>query len=246
MADFDPLTVPKVMDQSVRRINDQGYPRQALLDYEQALQQWMQANTANTNTRLNLVSTEIDGAYAAVSAEATTRATQDGILASRIDTVGASVDAVEAAAVTETTARIAGDAANASTITTVSATANSALTGANNATASGAVYIAAKAAPSGASAAYGWHITAGGAFAGMEALALSGGGSAIGILADRFYVTDSGTAQLLLDYNGSAFVFGVPILLRSGTSGARQEITNENTRIYDANNVLRVAIGINI
>lgn len=168
MADFDPLTVPAVMPMAVRRINEGGFPKQALLDYEQALQAWMKSNVANTNTRLNLVSDEVDGAYAAVATEATTRATADSALASSITTVDAKV---------------------------------------GNISASGAVYLAAKAAPSGASAAYGWYLTAGSAYAGMEALALSGGGSAIGFTASQFLFTDSGTGVPVLAYSGSKFGF---------------------------------------
>ncbi len=92
MADFDPLTVPAVMPMSVRRTNEGGFPAQAMLDYEQALQQWMKSNVTNTNTRLNLVSEEVDGAYAAISTEATTRATADGALASDITAVEVAFD----------------------------------------------------------------------------------------------------------------------------------------------------------
>jgi hypothetical protein len=116
----------------------------------------------------------------------------------------------------------------------------------NNATASGQVYLAAKATPAGAAASYGWYLTAGSSFAGMEAIALSGGGSAIGFTANKFYFTDSGTAQLVFGYSAGAFYFQVPVVIQSGTSGARQVITNENTKIYDSGNVLRVAIGVNI
>lgn len=207
MADFDPLTVPAVMPDTVSRFREGGFPKQALLDYEQALQAWMKANVANTNTRLNLVSDEVDGAYAAVATEATTRASADSALAATITTVDAAVDSISA---------------------------------------SGAVYLAAKAAPSGASAAYGWYLTAGNAFAGMEALALSGGGSAIGMTANQFVFTDAGTSQSVFSYSGGVWVLSSAVVIRSGMSGARQEITNENTKIYDSSNVLRVAIGINI
>lgn len=119
-------------------------------------------------------------------------------------------------------------------------------TKADSATASSAVYLAAKSTPSGATAAYGWYLTAGSSFAGMEAIALSGGGSAIGFTANQFYFTDSGTAQAVFGYSAGAFYFQVPVVIQSGTSGARQVITNENTKIYDSSNVLRVAIGTNI
>lgn len=157
----------------------------------------------------------------------------------RINEVSEEVGDVAASVVTETEARIDGDEALASTITTVDAKADSA-------TASGAVFLSAKAAPSGATAAYGWYLTAGTAFAGMEAVALSGGGSAIGFTANKFFFTDSGTAQQAFSYSGGLFYFNVPIVIQSGASGARQVITKENTKIYDSSNVLRVAMGINI
>ena len=160
-------------------------------------------------------------------------------LQTKITTVEEVADDAAAAVTTEAIARADADSALASDITTVE-------TSVGNISANGAVYLAAKAAPTGATAAYGWYITAGAAFAGMEALALSGGGSAIGFTADKFYFTDSGTAQQVLDYNGSAFVFQVPIVIQSGTSGARTVVTSENIKIYDASNVLRVSLGINI
>ena len=160
-------------------------------------------------------------------------------LQTRITTVEEVADDAAAAVVTEATARADADSALAIDITTVE-------TSVGNISAGGAVYLASKAAPTGATAAYGWYITAGAAFAGMEAIALSGGGSAIGFTADKFYFTDSGTAQQVLDYNGSAFVFQVPVVIQSGTSGARTVVTSENIKIYDASNVLRVSLGINI
>jgi hypothetical protein len=160
-------------------------------------------------------------------------------LQTRITTVEDVADDAAASVVTEAIARASADSAIAATVTTVDAKVG-------NISASGAVYLAAKAAPTGATAAYGWYITAGAAFAGMEAIALSAGGSAIGFTADKFYFTDSGTAQQVLDYDGSAFVFGVPIVIRNASTGERQEITSSNTKIYDSSNVLRVAIGVGI
>lgn len=119
-------------------------------------------------------------------------------------------------------------------------------TRAGNATANGQVYLAAKATPAGAAASYGWYLTSGSAFAGMEAIALSGGGSAIGFTANQFYFTDSGTAQPVFAYNGSAFVFQVPVVIQSGSTGERTVQTPANTKIYDAAGTLRVAIGVGI
>lgn len=271
MADFDPLTVPAVMPQKVARVTTAGLPTQPLLDYEQALQSWMKSNVTNTNTRINLVSEEIDGAYAAVETEATARASADEAIASQITTVTARVEDAEASIVAETTARTTADTALASDITSLTSTvsgvsaavtteastrasADTALAAsittveaiANNGTASGSVYLAARTAPSGATAAYGWHLTAGSSYAGMEAIALSAGGSAIGFTADKFYFTDSGTAQQVLSYSSGSFIFQVPIVIQSGTSGARTVVTSENIKVYDSAGNLRVAIGVNI
>lgn len=114
---------------------------------------------------------------------------------------------------------------------------------AGNATANGQVYLAAKATPAGAAASYGWYLTAGSSFAGMEAIALSGGGSAIGFTANKFYFTDSGTAQPVFAYDGTAFVFQVPVVIRNASSGARLVISNNKIEVYDASNVRRVVIG---
>lgn len=160
-------------------------------------------------------------------------------LTTKITTLTDTTDDLAAELVVEQTARIDGDTALAGQITTVD-------TKVGNISASGAVYLAAKAAPSGATAAYGWYLTAGSAFAGMEAVALSGGGSAIGFTANQFYFTDSGTAQQVFSYSGGSFVFNVPVIIRSGTSGERTEITPQNIKIYDSGSVLRVALGVSI
>lgn len=152
-----------------------------------------------------------------------------------IDTTGETTAEVEQI----TQALTDGTGAYGSYITTINAKAN-------NATASGQMYFAAKAAPSGATSAFGLYLTAGGSYAGFEAMAVSGGGSAIGMTASQFYFTDSGTAQQVLTYSSGVFIFNVPIVIRNASSGARQEITSSNTKIYDASNVLRVAMGTGI
>lgn len=118
-ADFDPLTVPAVMPVSVRRIAEGGFPTQFLLDYEQALQQWMKSNVANTNTRMTYVFEQVDGAYAAVTVEANARASADEALAEQITTVEAQVGENSAAIVAEILARTTADEALASDITTL-------------------------------------------------------------------------------------------------------------------------------
>jgi len=118
----------------------------------------------------------------------------------RFSQVSDAVDDSTASVATETAARIAGDDALAATITTVD-------TKVGNISAGGAVYLAAKAIPTGATAAYGWFITAGGSFAGMEAVALSGGGSAIALTANQLKFTDAGTLTDVLTYSAGKFRF---------------------------------------
>lgn len=205
MADFDPLTIPAPLPESVPRVEQNGHPTIEQMQQEIAQTAWMQSNVASTNTRLNLVTDAVGGVSAAVETEAAARATADTALAS--------------------------------TMTTVEAKANAA-------TASGQVYLAAKAAPSGASAAYGWYLTAGNAYAGMQAMALSGGGSAIGFTANQFCFTDAGTAQAVFSYiGGGRWVLNGAMIIRSGASGERVEITNRGVYCYDGSGVLRVEIG---
>lgn len=130
-------------------------------------------------------------------------------LQTKITTVEAAVGDVAASVVVETNARVSADEALAEQITTVDAKAD-------NATASGQIYFAAKAGPTGSSASYGMYLTAGSAFAGFEALALSGGGSAIGLTANQFRFTDSGTAVALLDYSGGTWTFNSNVAINGG------------------------------
>jgi hypothetical protein len=158
-------------------------------------------------------------------------------LQNKITTVEAQQDGIAASVVSEQNARISADEALAEDITTISATVD-------DATANGEIYFAAKAAPTGSTAAYGLYLTAGSSFAGFEVIADSVLGSAIGLTADRFAFVDSGAAQQVLSYTGSAFAFEVPIIIRSGTSGARTVITESVIEVYDASNVLRVRLGL--
>jgi len=91
--------------------------------------------------------------------------------------------------------------------------------------ASGEIYFAAKATPAGATAAYGLFLTAGDAFAGFEVLALSVGGSAINMTADKLMFSDSGTATAVFDYGVSTpgvFTFNVPVEIRNSDIGVAQ------------------------
>jgi hypothetical protein len=82
MTDFNPLTVPAIMPKQVRRVLENGTPTQAQLDYEQALQAWTRDNVANTNIRLNEVSSEIDGVSSSVTTVEDALSTLEGAVAS--------------------------------------------------------------------------------------------------------------------------------------------------------------------
>lgn len=246
MADVNPDDIPFLLSRDDRIADQSGKPTTPMLDWLAGIWNWMKKSVVDLTTKITTLEFTAGDLQAQITEEQTIRETEDGILASRIDTVEASSATNAASIITETNARISADTAIASAVTTVEATANSAQAGANAATASGQVYLAAVSAPGGATAAYGWHLTAGSSFAGMQAIALSGGGSAIGFTANQFMFTDSGTAQPLLSYSSGVFIFDVPIMIRSGTSGARQEMTNENIKAYDSAGTKRAAFGTNI
>lgn len=121
-------------------------------------------------------------------------------LDSKLTEVKATADNASAAVTVETNARITADGALADQITTVAATFD-------DATANGQIYFGASAGPAGAVATYSLFLTAGNANAGFQAIAKSGGGAAVGFLADQFVFTDSGTMQNVFDYSGGQFVF---------------------------------------
>lgn len=248
-----------------------GKPTTAFHDWLTSLWSWMKRTVVDLTTKITTVESSTDDAHARITTEIIARTSADEALASQITTIEASVGDNAAAIVDEATARATADSAMATQITSLTATVSSNTAAivdeataradgdsalalsittvdakANNATASGAMYLAATSTPSGATAAYGWHLTAGNSYAGFSAIALSGGGSAIGMTATQLRFVDSGTAQQVFGYSSGVFTFQVPVVIQSGTSGARQVITNENTKIYDSGNVLRVAIGINI
>lgn len=239
MPEVDPNSIPFVPPTEVTMVTKEGKQTTALHDWFTGLWSWMKNSVVDLTTKITTLTASVGDLSASIIEESTIRETEDGILASRITTVEATSSANSAAITSEASARVSGDSALASQITTVEAKANSA-------TASGQIYFAAKAGPSGSVAAYGMYLTAGSAYAGLEALALSGGGSAIGFTANQFRFVDSGTAQQVLSYSSGVFTFEVPIQIRTGTSGARMVLTNENIRVYDASNYQRVALGVNI
>lgn len=111
------------------------------------------------------------------------------------------------------------DAALQSQVTTVTATAN-------GATASGQVYLAALSAPTGYSAVYGWKLTAGNQFLGMQATLDSTGNAGIAFYASQFALIDpsynGGAPQTVFSYAGGVFTFNVPVEVRTGDIGANQ------------------------
>jgi len=237
MSEVDPNSIPFVPPAEITMVTKEGKQTTALHDWFTGLWSWMKNSVVDLTTKITTLTASVGDLSAAIIEESTIRETEDGIMASRITTVEAASSTNSAAIAIEQGARISGDGALAAQITTVEAKANSA-------TASGQIYFAAKSGPSGSVAAYGMYLTAGGAYAGLEALALSGGGSAIGFTANQFRFVDSGTAQQILSYSSGVFTFEVPIQIRSGTSGARTVITNSKIEVYDASNVLRVRIGV--
>lgn len=159
-------------------------------------------------------------------------------LTTKVTTLIQQMADAEASISEEQIARIEGDTALAAQITTVAASVD-------DATANGEIYFAAKAAPSGAVAAYGLHLTAGASYAGFEALAQSGGGSAIGMTANQFFFTDAGTQQPVFTYvGGGVWVLNGAFVIRSGTSGQRMVLTSSRMEVYDSNNVLRFRAGV--
>lgn len=150
-----------------------------------------------------------------------------------IDTVANNTASI----VAEQIARVTADDALAGQITTISAAFD-------DATADGEIYFAAKATPTGSTAAYGLYLTAGDAFSGLEVISDSVLGSAIGLTANQFAFVDSGTAEQVFSYSGGVFYFNIPIVLQSGASGERMVLSNQRIDVYDSSDVLRVRVGI--
>lgn len=120
-------------------------------------------------------------------------------LDTRITEVRAEADGNLASYKEEINAVIGPDGSLVEKVETVEARANSA-------TATGQIYFAAQAGPSGSVAAYGLYLSAGNAYTGLEAIAMSDDTSAIGFTASKFVFTDSGTAKQVFTYTGGKFV----------------------------------------
>lgn len=61
---FDPLTAPAVMPREVRRVDDEGRPSQAMLDWEQAFKGWTVKQTVHFNEQI----TTLEDSYNDISA----------------------------------------------------------------------------------------------------------------------------------------------------------------------------------
>ena len=238
MAEIDPNTAPSVMPAEQPIAKPDGRPTTPMLNWFASIRNYTKKMVVDLTTKITTVTDQVGDISAEVTVLQEAQADLESAFASYQVTVTAEFGTVNAAISSEASTRASADSALSSSITTVDAKANAA-------TASGAVYLTAMAGPGGAASAYGWHLSASGAYAGMQALALSGGGSAIGFTADKFMFTDSGTAQQVLDYDGSSFVFQVPIVIRSAASGERLEMSNSKIEIFDSTRI-RVALGIGI
>jgi hypothetical protein len=214
--DIDALlnTQPPTPDRDITLVNQDGKPTSFYLDWFLAQTDWMRQNVVRTDKRIDTVKAESDEAIAEFSEDIEALVSADAAMVSQITTLTTTVGNNTSAIQNEVTARANGDSALAGQITTVNAKAN-------NATANGEIFFAAKAAPGGATAAYGLYLTAGAAFAGMEILADSGGGGSIAFTANDFKLTDSGTAQNVFSYGfdstvgKSVFKFNVPVQVQT-------------------------------
>jgi hypothetical protein len=224
---------PPLMPAHVARVNvitdpvtgeQRGLPSKPAMDWEEFQHNFNRSALASLDTRITTVETNYTTADATISASVVTeqiaRTSADAALASSITTVTANYTAADAAitasVTSEATARSSADGALAADITTFTASYN-------DISASGQIYFAAKAGPTGSTAAYGLYLTAGAAFAGFEVVALSAGGSAINMTADKLMFSDSGTATAVFDYGVSTpgvFTFNVPVEINNVDIGA--------------------------
>jgi hypothetical protein len=189
-------------------------------------------------TQISSLTATVNGNTAAITTEATARANGDSALASSISSLSTTVGTNTADIATEVSARSSADSALATSISTVDAKAN-------NATASGQIFFGAKSAPTGATASYGMFLTAGSAFAGIEAIAKSGGGAAIGFTADKFVFIDAGNLQEVFTYIGSGrWVLNGSISFRSSVGTTTLEISNQGVFINDPSTSSSIELSI--
>lgn len=207
--DLDPDTIPKVNPRDVARTEQDGKPTQWQLNWEQGTNAWFQKTVVDLNNRLTKVYSETDFAYAAVTTLAEAFTDFESAYAAYTVTVEARFVDNETEISEIISALSDGSGSYGSYILSIESEAD-------NATASGQVYLQTKAAPTGSTAAYGWNLTSGSAYTGMEALALSGGGSAIGFTANQFRFVDSGTAKAVWAYSGGKHVFTGDVAIDGG------------------------------
>ncbi len=121
---------------------------------------------------------------------------------------------------------------------------------ANGASAGGQIVMTAEAGAGGATSRIRLRASAtqGGVLSDAGMLIEAGNGGQISFIAGKFiFVDPSGNNPVSpFFYANGVWVMNGAIVIRSGTTGERIEISNQNIKVYDANNVLRVALGINI
>lgn len=197
---------------------------------------------AALSDRIDAVSSSVDAATASITSEASTRATADSSLSDRLDVVTSSVADNTSAITNEATARTDADSALSTRVDGVLATAN------NNA----ALILSEQTARADGDSANASSIVT------LQS-AVNGNTSSIstqqnvinGLTSEYMVKTDvNGYVAGFGVYNTGAtsdfIILGDHFGIVSPSGGARLEWSNGNIRVYDANNVLRVALGVNI
>lgn len=84
MAEFDPLTAPVANPVTVRRVNNQGFPTQWQLEWEQGTRSWMIKNAVDLNAKVTTLRDETNNGFAEVREEIQAVVTDQGALASQV------------------------------------------------------------------------------------------------------------------------------------------------------------------
>lgn len=226
---IDESGLPYVMPASVPRVTADGRPTTHLINWEELTRNWYYTNAVATDKRITEVKAETDEAIARFSEDILTLAEADRALAQRITTLDTKTSQADAQFREDIQSLVEKDTALSQQITDVTAKAN-------NATANGQIKFAAKAAPTGATAAYGIYLTANNTFTGFEMLAMSNGTSAISFTASQFMLRDGGTAQPIFNYSSGLFTFNVPI--RVGTNDIGLQAVNAPSAVVGTHDLI--------
>lgn len=187
--------LPMVMSATIPRVNADGTPTKWMIDWEEQTRNWYKTNAANTKQALVEVS---DTLYDPITGlEATAHGVDNLSVAVGLDTSGPFAVATKITSLEVDVGKVSAD---------------------------GEIYFGVAATPAGAVAAYELKLTAGDASTGFKAMAISGGGSAIGMRADQFVFTDAGSMTDVFTYAGGLFVLTGNVavdgnLVVSGTIG---------------------------